>query len=424
MTRIKHLLIFLIMAASITRVFSQIYTQPGINSSTGLTTNSLASGTDQMRALKQQVDDALAAYEATNDVSGRLWDVYRQVNDTNLPKIFELAKQKPGSEASFEMFAWILTNRRVSVPPLRTYGSQALEFLGKYHSQNPGIGGICHKLGTTWSPIDPAAMDFLKMASENNPDRCMRGNAVFALGEITKRQAESLAFWEGALSLTNSWSKQDNATFQKEIEETDLKTLFLAAQKAYETVLTSYANCPMISGSGLNQSKTTLGDGAKIELFELNHLMPGRAVPEISGQDIDGRPLSLSQYRGRVVVLSFWATWCGPCMQMIPLERALTERFKHQPFALIGVNGDSAIKNVKFAVQKENVTWPSFQNQIGHEPAIADIWNVKVWPTVYVIDADGIVRLKFSGYAGSYTSKMLNAEVCQLLNKMPDSKTN
>jgi thiol-disulfide isomerase/thioredoxin len=73
----------------------------------------------------------------------------------------------------------------------------------------------------------------------------------------------------------------------------------------------------------------------------------GMEAPEVSSKDVEGHDLKLSQFRGKAVLFTFWATWCGPCMQMVPLERALAERYKGQPFALLGSMGTKPQRRLK-----------------------------------------------------------------------------
>ncbi len=86
--------------------------------------------------------------------------------------------------------------------------------------------------------------------------------------------------------------------------------------------------------------KRTLADEALARLDDMHNLVPGKPAPEIDGVDFDGKRLKLSDYRGKVVVLAFWGSWCGPCMNEVPRERELVERLKGKPFALLGVNCD------------------------------------------------------------------------------------
>jgi thiol-disulfide isomerase/thioredoxin len=134
-----------------------------------------------------------------------------------------------------------------------------------------------------------------------------------------------------------------------------------------------------------------LGEQAEGMLFLLHHVGIGRTAPEIEGEDIDGKRMKLSDYRGKVVVLSFWATWCIPCMEQVPQEKALVERMKGRPFVLIGVNGDNDREKVKTVSAREGINWRSFWPG-GAKQGIPLEWGVSIWPTVYVIDANGTIR--------------------------------
>ena len=172
----------------------------------------------------------------------------------------------------------------------------------------------------------------------------------------------------------------------------------------------------------------TLADTAGRLLFEIRRLNVGQEVPEVTGPDLDGTPLKLSESRGKVTLVVFWATWCGPCMAMVPHERALAERYAGKPFAIVGVNGDilpdpnftvtgadgkvtDHTERVKAAVDKNKITWRSFRNGVLH--TIASEWNVRSWPTVYLVDHRGIIRGKWKGDPGA---KDLDAAVEKLVN--------
>ena len=137
----------------------------------------------------------------------------------------------------------------------------------------------------------------------------------------------------------------------------DPAPLLAEAGRLFETVVERYADCPDLRPAGGRRTPKTLGESARDELFELRELAVGKIPPEIAGEDIDGRPLKLSDHRGKVVVLNFWASWCGPCMGMVPGERALVERMNGRPFALVGVNGDAEKPKAKKAVETNRMTW-------------------------------------------------------------------
>src|SRR3954470_17569726 len=86
----------------------------------------------------------------------------------------------------------------------------------------------------------------------------------------------------------------------------------------------------------------------------------GMTAPEIRGEDLDGVPFKLSDYRGKVVVMSFWASWCPPCKALMPHERAMVERFKGRPFAMLGVNADEEKHAALKVAIDEGVNWRSW----------------------------------------------------------------
>ena len=77
---------------------------------------------------------------------------------------------------------------------------------------------------------------------------------------------------------------------------------------------------------------------------------------------------------------------------MYPHERSLVKKYKNQPFVIVGVNSDKSIKDLRRVMKKEKLTWTSFFDGGGTGGPIATRWGVTGWPTVYVIDKDGIIR--------------------------------
>jgi thiol-disulfide isomerase/thioredoxin len=144
----------------------------------------------------------------------------------------------------------------------------------------------------------------------------------------------------------------------------------------------------------------------------------GKPAPEIDGVGLDGRGMKLSEYRGKVVLLSFWATWCGPCMQMVPHERTMVQRLDAKPFAIVGVNGDFDQQAAKAAADTHGMTWRSFQNNSGGE-SISLAWHVWGWPTFYLIDQKGIIRKRWVGTK----PEQLNHAIDLLIDAQTESKT-
>ena len=97
---------------------------------------------------------------------------------------------------------------------------------------------------------------------------------------------------------------------------------------------------------------------------------------------------------------------------MYPHERSLVKRLENKPFALLGVNSDGDKDKPKEAVVKEQITWRSWFDGGGTSGPIASKWNVRGWPTLYLLDAKGVIRQK---YVGSPGEKTLDDEIDKLI---------
>lgn len=295
---------------------------------------------------------------------------------------------------------------------------QTIEFLRDDHATNPGVANICRKLGQNWDPTCQPAMDFLRVAADKNPSREVRGQATLALARLKKDYSEDLVIWDSEPHGNARQNEFITAHLEKAKSENP-ETLSREAEKLFNVVLDQYADCPTLGPTNTWQVKATLGEVAQAELYELNHLTVGKVAPEIEGRDIDGKKFKLSDYRGKVVVLSFWASWCGPCMAMVPSEVRLAKRMKGKPFALVGVNGDPARDDAKRAVEKERMTWRSFWSKEGPDGPIPTAWNIHGWPTVFILDPHGVIQFRFTGYSPT-TESLLDRQVNRVLEQFAD----
>ena len=124
-------------------------------------------------------------------------------------------------------------------------------------------------------------------------------------------------------------------------------------------------------------------------------LTVGKVAPEIAGKDLDGNVFKLSDYRGRVVVLAFSGEWCGACRSEYPYQRLLLELYKDRPFDILGVNSDSDPAAARKGKGDRGLTyrswWDGYAQKNTHGP-IASAWSVVGWPTIYVLDENGVIR--------------------------------
>jgi thiol-disulfide isomerase/thioredoxin len=93
--------------------------------------------------------------------------------------------------------------------------------------------------------------------------------------------------------------------------------------------------------------------------------------------DFDGKPLKLSDYKGKVVMLVFWGSWCGPCMAKVPRERELVERLKGEPFALLGVDCENNKDTARGVMARERMTWPNWFDGAPGSGPIAHHYHIR-----------------------------------------------
>jgi len=119
----------------------------------------------------------------------------------------------------------------------------------------------------------------------------------------------------------------------------------------------------------------------------------GSAAKEFSVQDAD-RKLSLDQFRGQVVVLNFWATWCPPCVEELPSLMNLQDRMRERGVTVLGVSIDVDSDAYHRFLKLHNINFLTVRDP---EQKVAGMYGTTGWPETYIIDRQGVLRRKFVG---------------------------
>jgi peroxiredoxin len=119
----------------------------------------------------------------------------------------------------------------------------------------------------------------------------------------------------------------------------------------------------------------------------------GAPAPEIVGEDLDGKPMKLSDFRGQVVVLTFWGDWSPFCKPAYALHNNLLNRMKGEPFVVLGVNSDEAKDQARLAAKNQKLGWRSWHDGGGNLGGpIAARYGAAAIPVAFVIDRNGVVQ--------------------------------
>jgi thiol-disulfide isomerase/thioredoxin len=347
------------------------------------------------REYQKTIDTLDARRDATKDeaVRRKAVDTYYKEVKSLARRALELAERRDDPSA-IDAAIWVAHNLQGGWRAgTAEETGKAYDLLTERWLGDERIAPVCYYADNV--SIHLAAADrFLHSLLERSPSRVLRGTACLILARQNAAKAEVVRRLRDPIMARpfENWTERTGFSLAG-LKTLDPEPLDRASEKYFKRVLAEFADVKMPPP----RHEVSLGERAHGELFALRNLAIGKTVPALKGEDIEGHTLSLTDHRGKVVVLVFWATWCGPCMGMVPDERALMKKQAGKPFVLLGVNGDEDRKHTKEVMAKEGMTWPSFWEGSSTGP-IVRAWGVKALPTIYVIDAQGVIR--YNGLRG------------------------
>jgi thiol-disulfide isomerase/thioredoxin len=231
----------------------------------------------------------------------------------------------------------------------------------------------------------PSVVKHLRTLAETAKSKEVRGQALLALAEVMQQQFEEAA---------KTKDKEQAAKLNAE-------TIAL-----FNEVLSKYG--------GVQSPFGPLAGKANDALFVLTKLAVGKTAPDMEGEEIDGKMFKLSDFRGKVTAVYFWGSWCGPCREMIPHERELAHKHEKVPFALVGINTDNNKDKAKEFLQQEKISWTQVWDGGSTTGPLSSSWKVQAFPTIYVLDGNGVIRLRSVGDPGAEFERVIDELLADL----------
>lgn len=134
-------------------------------------------------------------------------------------------------------------------------------------------------------------------------------------------------------------------------------------------------------------------------------LAVGQTFPAFAEQDLAGQPLSLEQYKGKVVLVDFWATWCGPCVAELPNVLAAYQKYHDRGFEIIGISLDKSRDELTAFIKEHKMAWPQYFDGLGWKNKLAQQYGINSIPATFLVGPDGKIVAK--GLRGAALDKKL-----------------
>ena len=139
----------------------------------------------------------------------------------------------------------------------------------------------------------------------------------------------------------------------------------------------------------------------------------GTVAPDFSLGDLSGKPFTLKQFKGKVVFLDFWAPWCDPCREELPVLDALYKKYGKEGLEVIGVDIDDSEKRAAEFFQKVPVTLTIL---IDRKAAVRRDYRIRTLPTAFIVGKDGVIRYVHMGFGKEFL-QMYEKEIVELLKQ-------
>jgi peroxiredoxin len=327
------------------------------------------------------------------------------------PRFVAFAEANPSDEAAYQCCLFMVKRSSILQETFPA-DQKAWHIIAAHHARGDNVPKLCLE---AVDKFGPAQEEFLRgLLKQTNLSREHAGFATLALAELLAHRAvciDDLAAEKPTTTddgMVKYWRAQTSPDWKKELIPANANKFKAESRQLFQLVLDRYADVPCTITAPNFRNIKKLGDKAEKSIHALDHLIVGAEAPEILGKDLNGHSLDLKDYRGRVVLISFWFAGCGPCIALVPDERKLIETFKDRPFALLSVNTDEDLDEAQKTAKEHKIDWPCWFD--GGSGPIANDYNVLKWPTLYLLDKNGRIVAK------DLDGKHMAQEIAKLLD--------
>lgn len=360
--------------------------------------------------LVREYDDAQAVFRKAFDAAATP-EEQQNIIQTKLPntaafavRFMALAREGAKSPAAVEALIWVVLHPvelKLKESALR---AEALGTLGRDYGKDARLGSLCTRLVAN---IDEDSEYFMREMTKQAVERPVQARAVASLAHHLRFRAGFVLRLKEDKGAVAEYERILGKPFVAAMLKREPAKLEAEAKTLFEDVQKRFGDLP-------HPIHGTLGKFADAHIAAIEKpIGTDQPAPEITGTTLDGKVMKLSDYRGKVLLIDFWADSFGPSRDHFAESKKRLETLKAKPFAMLGVNADGDRKAALQASQKAGLTWPSWFDG-GTGGPIATRWDVDQWPSVVLIDAKGVIRHLWAGWP---EEKELDKAIADLLAK-------
>ena len=149
-----------------------------------------------------------------------------------------------------------------------------------------------------------------------------------------------------------------------------------------------------IAHEGIDPKMKQSAEGMLARLETMKKLKIGAEAIDFKATDITGKPISIADYRGKVLLLDFWATWCAPCRAEMPNVKEVYATYNTKGFDILGVSMDNNRQALDSYLEEQGMKWRQIYDGKGWQAEIGQVYAVQSIPATYLIDKQGKIRYK------------------------------
>lgn len=308
--------------------------------------------------------------------------LYYFVNGANKYKSVDVKNGQFQIEASIPhpVEAWLfLAHNGENIPPRTTNVDRLVMYL------EPGVTNLSVKDSISKADLSKSSLNV----------EFMKYKKVFADVEDKTQQiqTEKNAF-NRQMNIRTEKVKQEKTALQEQyIKDNPNSYLSLIALKelAGEEITNVKYVEPIFKSLSPSLHDSEIGKQIASKINAAKSTTVGSYAMNFTQNDVNGKPVSLSDFKGKYVLLDFWASWCGPCRAENPNVVAAYAKYKAKNFEVLGVSLDKEADKTAWlnAIKKDGLTWTNVSDLNGWENEAAVLYNVRAVPTTYLIGPDG-----------------------------------